>query len=176
MTIVLVAVIAVLGGCGASQGASPYPPLTEGMIRAVNYQYNGESPPIRFSIASRSVPPNEAAQAKKAARAGIRDCNEGAGTWIVAVGLVNSTTAKHPVFAVFMNPPGNHIGPSAESPPPDVPPLNWYAAFVTSVGQPFCTFGHSPNLPAFRSTGTDRPIPGTAFPAHGQGERGVQVR
>lgn len=147
-TMVLVPMIAVLEGCGATGGASPYPPLTEAMIRAVNSQYNGEDPPTRFSISSRSVPPNDDVQAKKAARAGIRACNEGAGTWILAVGLVNSTIAKRPVFAVFMNPPGNHIGPSTESPSPDVPPLNWYAAFVTSIGQPFCTLGHSSNLPA----------------------------
>jgi hypothetical protein len=153
VTVALVAIIAVLGGCGASQSASPYRPLTEGMIRAVNYQYDVEAPPIRFSIASRSVPLNEEVQAKAAAKAVVRDCNEGAGTRIVAVGLVNSTIAKHPVFAVFMNPPGHHIWHSAESPPPDAPPLNWYAAFVTSVGRPFCTFGHSPNLPALRVHG-----------------------
>lgn len=148
MTLALVPAISFLGGCGGSQGSSPYPPLTEGMIRAVNYQYNIQSqaiPPIRFSIASGSVPPNQAAAAKTAAGAAIRDCNEGAGTWIVAVGLVNSTIAKRPIFAVFMNPPGKHIDPSAESPPPDLPPLNWYAGFVTS--QPFCTFGYWSALP-----------------------------
>jgi len=116
----------------------------------VNYLYNVESrsvPPVRFAIASAAVPSAQLAAAKSATKAVIRDCNEGTGTWIIGVGLVNSTIAKQPIFAVFMNPPGNHIAPSAERPVPGAPRLNWYAAFVTSLSQPFCTFGHSPNLP-----------------------------
>jgi len=143
----IISAVAMAGGCGDS--TSSYPPLTERLVAAVNYLYNVESrsvPPVRFSIASATVPSAQVAAAKTAAEAAIRDCNEGSGTWIIAVGLVDSTIARQPIFAVFMNPPGNHIAPSAEALVPGAPRLNWYAAFMTSLSQPFCTFGHSPNL------------------------------
>lgn len=141
-----------LAGCSGPSARSLYPPLTERLVAAVNYQYNAgnarSQPAVSFSISSASVPPNEAAAARSAAREAVQDCNEGVGTRIVAVGLVRSTLAKQPIFAVFMNPPGQHTAPSAEPLSPSHPRLNWYAAFVSSPKQPFCTFGHSPSLPA----------------------------
>jgi len=126
VALILISAVAAVGGCVGGQ--TPYPPLTERLIAAVNYVYNVEGrsvPPVRFSIASAAVPSAQAAATKTAVKAVIRACNEGSGTWIVAVGLVNSTIAKQPVFAVFMNPPGNHVVPSAEAPVPGAPLLNW---------------------------------------------------
>jgi hypothetical protein len=166
LRLLAVAVVALLGGCGGgSPNKPPYPPLTRGLVAAVNYEYNHGviyTPPISFSIASPSVSPSEVTAAHKAVKTTIRDCNEGTGTRVVGVGLVNSSFTSQPIFGVFMNPPGTHVPPNSGglaviSPSPGVtavpttqpkfPLSNWYAGFVEPNGQVFCTFGHSPQLP-----------------------------
>ena len=154
--------ISVLAGCGNGTSRPPYPALTNRLVAAFNSEYH-QALGSSIWIASRSVPPERWVEARAAAQAVVRACNEGTGTWIVAVGLVNTWITKHPILVVFMNPPGPHVpptsgglgvlvpGPGSTVVPttsPNFPLNNWYAAVVTSPGQPFCTYGYSPNLPA----------------------------
>ena len=106
------------------------------------------------SIESSSVPQGQEAGAEAAVRAIARECNEGSGAWVVAVGLVHHNSfglmppigGVKPQWVVFVNPRGAHIAPSAEPlPHPEI--LNWYAGFLTNPTQPFCTFGYSQSLP-----------------------------
>lgn len=124
---------------------SSYPPLTQRLIGAVNSQYRGE---YSFSISSASVPADQVAAAKSAVKVVVGHCNGGKGTWIVAVGTVRTNISKRAILAVFTNPPGQHLPISTGSLAPEAHRLNWYAIFVTSLTQPFCTFGYSPRLPA----------------------------
>jgi hypothetical protein len=163
----VVALAALICGCAAgSRVRPPYPPLTRELVAAVNNQYGhgvSYTPPLSFSISSASISSGERPAAQKAVEAVVRDCNEGTRTSIVGVGLVNSTFSHHPIFAVFVNPPGPHIAPTSgglgvvapgpgvtatSTTQPALPLLNWYAGFVRSNIRVFCTFGHSPHLPA----------------------------
>jgi hypothetical protein len=85
-----------------------------------------------------------------AARAVISKCNEGRGTRVAVAGLVTGpVTSGSPVYwAVFVDPPGKHIAPSAEPMPKPVI-LNWIGGFVpvNNPQQPFCDFGHAADLP-----------------------------
>lgn len=165
LTVLAVAVAAILGGCGADASSRPpYPPLTRELVAAVNNHYLQAiyTPPISFSMASASVSPSKDTAAKRAVKTVIHGCNEGTGTRVVGVGLVNASFSSQPIFGVFMNPPGPHISPSsgglaAQVPSPGVratsttqpaiPLLNWYAGFIRPSSGVFCTFGQSPQLP-----------------------------
>ena len=85
-----------------------------------------------------------------AARAVISECNEGRGTRVLVAGLVTGpVTAGSPVYwAIFVDPPGKHIAPSAEPLPRPVI-LNWIGAFISvkTTQQPFCDFGRAADLP-----------------------------
>lgn len=66
----------------------------------------------------------------------------------LVTGVVNAGSPSSVAWAIFMDPPGKHIAPSAEPvPKPEV--LNWYAGFASvQYGQEvFCTFGRAANLP-----------------------------
>jgi hypothetical protein len=100
-------------------------------------------------VAQRPVPLAEASAARRV----IAACNEGQGTRVIASGLVTGIVdAGSPsavAWAIFVDPPGQHIAPSAV-PVRNPEILNWYAGFV-SVQDPqepiFCTFGRAANLP-----------------------------
>jgi hypothetical protein len=85
-----------------------------------------------------------------AARVVISDCNEGRGTRVLVGGLVTGPVIDDSrlYWAVFVDPPGKHIAPSAE-PVPKPAILNWIGGFVPveAKGQPFCDFGRAANLP-----------------------------
>jgi hypothetical protein len=100
-------------------------------------------------LASRPVPLSEASAARRV----IAACNEGQGTRVIAAGLVsgvvNAGSPRSMAWAIFMDPPGKHIGWSAE-PVRNPEVLNWYAGFVSVQDQQepvFCTFGRVANLP-----------------------------
>ena len=140
----------VLTSCGKS--TATYPGLTAELLAAVNQQYAGQ---YSITVSSASVPLGKLTAATSTAKAIIHDCNEGSGATVVALGQVNinaNPVTVHPsvnqsrVWAVFVNPRGSHIGPSTE-PTPHPVVLNWYAGFLTSPTQPFCTFGYSRTLP-----------------------------
>lgn len=141
--------LAVCGCTGTTRFL--FPPLTRGLISAVNAQYSSAGvhvqPPVAFSISSAEVPPDQWAAANAAAKAVVHDCNSGEGTRIVAAGLVTSAGEKRPIFAIFMNPPGSHIAPYSGPVPSSAVVLNWYAGFTSGKGKAFCTFGYSPYLP-----------------------------
>jgi hypothetical protein len=138
-------------GCGG--GVHAYPQLTSALISAVNHLYVGE---FVVSTVSASVPPNEHSAASAAAQLIMRECNEGAGTTVVAIGQVRVTAGpgvarvnlgQDPIWAVFVNPKGQHIAPSSGRSTGRSRVLNWYAGFVTTRKQPFCSFGYSSALP-----------------------------
>lgn len=104
------------------------------------------TPSFRVTIVSRSVPPGKAATATRALHRVVRACNEGHGTTVVAIGRVRGNFARGIFWAVYVDPPGEHLAPSAEAVPHPVH-LNWYAGFLSSWAHPFCTFGHSRGLP-----------------------------
>ena len=58
------------------------------------------------------------------------------------------TSGSSIYWAVFVDPPGKHIAPSAEPVRKPVV-LNWIGAFVSvmTTQQPFCDFGRAANLP-----------------------------
>lgn len=158
ITVIALVPLLVITSClGSSAPSTAYPPLTRALLSAVNEEYVGV---YSFTLLRASVPTSEVATAHSAAGTVIRTCNEGRGTTVVAVGLVKGSISKHPLFAVFVNPPGSHEPASGQGsistqsgggivnpPPQSVAPNNWYAGFVTAGGEPFCTFGHSELLP-----------------------------
>jgi len=107
---------------------------------------NGDDPSYRLAAPGTKASKSEAT----AARAVIAECNEGEDTRVLVAGLVTgpSTFGSSLYWAVFVDPPGKHIAPSAEPvPKPEV--LNWIGAFVSveTTQHPFCDFGHAANLP-----------------------------
>jgi hypothetical protein len=107
---------------------------------------NQDNPSYRLAASGTKVPMSEAT----AARAVISECNEGRGTRVLVAGLVTGpvTSGSSIYWAVFVDPPGKHIAPSAE-PLPKLVILNWIGAFVSvkTTQQPFCDFGRAADLP-----------------------------
>jgi hypothetical protein len=107
---------------------------------------NQENPSYRLAATGTKVPMSEVT----AARAVISECNEGRGTRVLVAGLVTGpvTSGSSIYWAVFVDPPGKHIAPSAEPVRKPVV-LNWIGAFVSvkTTQQPFCDFGSAANLP-----------------------------
>ena len=91
-----------------------------------------------------------AMSADTAAHLVITECNEGPGTRVLVTGLVTGpVTAGSPLYwAVFVDPPGKHIAPSAEPLPKPVI-LSWIGAFVPvqDSQHPWCDFGSADDLP-----------------------------
>src|ERR1035438_2433644 len=153
-------VVAVLVVIGAGVGvlAATMPPSSptyslKVLVADVNALYNSywSSPAyVGFRLVpSPPVPLSEASAARRA----VTSCNEGRGTQVIAAGLVtgvvNAGSPSSVAWAIFMDPPGKHIAPSAEPvPKPEV--LNCYAGFASvQYGQEvFCTFGRAANLPS----------------------------
>jgi hypothetical protein len=107
---------------------------------------NQDHPSYRLAAPGTKVPMSEAT----AARAVISECHEGRGTRVLVAGLVTGpvTSGSSVYWAVFVDPPGKHIAPSAE-PMPNPVILNWIGAFVSvkTTQQPFCDFGRAADLP-----------------------------
>jgi hypothetical protein len=156
ITMFIIGVLVVIG-IGVGVLAATMPPSSPTyslrvLVADVNamYQTNETGSGIDFRpLAPKPVRLSEAAAAQMV----IADCNEGQGTRVIASGLVtgvvNAGSPSSVAWAIFMDPPGKHIAPSAEPVPKPVI-LNWYAAFM-SVQYPqeqvFCTFGRAANLP-----------------------------
>jgi hypothetical protein len=122
------------------------------IVADANAQNHG-NPSFRLAAPGTKVPMSEAT----AARAVISECNEGRGTRVLVAGLVTGpvTSGSSIYWAVFVDPPGKHIAPSAE--PLSKPViLNWIGAFVSvkSAQQPFCDFGRAADLPPLPVFGT----------------------
>jgi hypothetical protein len=165
----LVAGLLVLAaaGCGSTNSArhlTSSPSVVTGQslsmstrLEVVNALYTNTQP--RFIATLLSNPPPVPLSGKRAAKAAILACNDGAGTRTVATALVDTTEGSNPEWAVFLNPPGKHFAISLGLVPPKHPAiLNWYAAFVPVRGsQPiFCTFGRSDRLPKLPVFGTQK--------------------
>ena len=126
-------------------GPSGYSVPLGRIVADANAQNHGD-PSYRLAPPGTKVPMSEAT----AARAVISECNEGRGTRVLVAGLVAGpvTSGSSTYWAVFVDPPGRHIAPSAE--PMSKPViLNWIGAFVPveSAQQPFCDFGRAADLP-----------------------------
>jgi len=126
-------------------GPSGYSVPLGRIVADANAQNHG-NPSYRLAAPGTKVPMSEAT----AARAVISECNEGRGTRVLVAGLVTGPVSSgSPIYwAVFVDPPGKHIAPSAE--PMSKPViLNWIGAFVSvkSARQPFCDFGRAADLP-----------------------------
>lgn len=142
------AVALVAAACASSAapaGPSRYSVSLRRIVAAANTQNRG-NPFYRLAPPGTKVPMSEAT----AARAVISKCNEGRGTRVLVAGLVTGpVTSGSPIYwAVFVDPPGRHIAPSAElARKPEI--LNWIGAFVSvkTMQDPFCDFGRSANLP-----------------------------
>jgi hypothetical protein len=142
------AVALVAGACtsptttGRPSGYSV--PLSR-IVGDANNQNSG-NPSYRLAPSGTKVPMSEAT----AARAVVTECNEGHGTRVLVAGLVTGplTSGSSMYWAVFVDPAGKHIAPSAE-PVPKPESLNWIGAFVSvkTTRQPFCDLGHAANLP-----------------------------
>lgn len=123
------------------------------IVADANAQNQGN--PSYQLVSNRQVP----LTLKAAVRAVIADCNEGLGTRLVTAGLVKGPkTSGSPLYwAVFVDPPGLHFAPPTAAlhlaPSTETPALatrlNWIGGFVPvrAPEQPFCDFGHAPNLP-----------------------------
>ena len=156
IAVFVVIVLAVIGvGVGVlAATVSPGGPTysLKVLVDDVNsyYQTNETGSGVDFRLqASRAVPLSEASAARRV----IAACNEGQGTRVIAAGLVtgvvNAGSPSSIAWAIFMDPPGKHIGLSAE-PVRNPEVLNWYAGFVSVQDQQepvFCTFGRAANLP-----------------------------
>jgi hypothetical protein len=107
---------------------------------------NQNNPSYRLAAPGTKVPMSEAT----AARAVISKCNEGRGTRVLVAGLVTGpvTSGSSMYWAIFVDPPGKHIAPSAEAMRKPVI-LNWIGAFVSvnTTQQLFCDFGRAADLP-----------------------------
>ena len=126
-------------------GRSDYAVLLGRIVADANAQNHG-NPSYRLAAPGTSVPMSEAT----AAHAIISECNEGRGTRVLVAGLVTGpvSSGSSIYWAVFVDPPGKHIAPSAEPLPKPVI-LNWIGAFVSvkTTRQPFCDFGRAADLP-----------------------------
>lgn len=129
----------------ATVGPSGYSVPLGRILAAANVQ-NQDNPSFRLAAPGTNVPMSEAT----AARAVISECNEGRGTRVLVTGLVIGpvTSGSSIYWAVFVDPPGKHIAPSAEPLPKPVI-LNWIGGFVSvkTTRQPFCDFGRAADLP-----------------------------
>jgi hypothetical protein len=124
-------------------------PSFNSYLAAFNAQYaaNPENPPVHASQANASN--LRLVTAHQALVAVERGCNEGAGSLVVRAGLVRATFASGVLWAVFVDPPGQHLAPSTEpTSHPEV--LNWYVGFAAGeTGRvALCSFGRSPELSA----------------------------
>ena len=119
-------------------------PLISRIVADANAQNRGD--PSYQVVGNRPVPLSRSA----ALKAVIADCNEGSGTRLVVAGMVKGPeNSGSPLYwAVFVDPPGKHLAPSAET-PALATRLNWIGAFVPirAPEQLFCDFGHASNLP-----------------------------
>lgn len=144
---ILVVGSVVVAGCGSADGTASkgYSVLLRRIVADANVQ-NQDNPFYRLATPGTKVPMSEAT----AARAVIGECNEGRGTRVLVAGLVTGpVTSGSPIYwAVFVDPPGKHLAPSAEPLGKPVV-LNWTGAFVSvkTTRQPFCDFGRAANLP-----------------------------
>jgi hypothetical protein len=142
------AVAVITAACTSSAtttGPSGYSVPLGRIVADANAQNQG-NPFYRLAPPGTKVPMSEAT----AARAVISECNEGRGTRVLVTGLVTGpvTSGSSIYWAVFVDPPGKHIAPSAEPLPKPVI-LNWIGAFVSvkTTQQPFCDFGRAADLP-----------------------------
>ncbi len=142
------AVALVIGACASATTAAEPPGYSVPLSRIVadaNVQ-NQNNPAFHLAAPGTKVPMSEAT----AARAVISECREGRGTRVLVAGLVTGpVTSGSPLYwAVFVDPPGKHIAPSAEAMPKPVI-LNWIGAFVSvkTTQQPFCDLGRAADLP-----------------------------
>ena len=142
------AVAVIAAACTSSTttaGPSGYSVPLGRIVADANAQNHG-NPSYRLAAPGTKVPMSETT----AARTVISECNEGRGTRVLVAGLVTGPVSSgSPIYwAVFVDPPGKHIAPSAE--PMSKPViLNWIGAFVSvkSARQPFCDFGRAADLP-----------------------------
>lgn len=122
-------------------GPSGYPVPLGRVVADANAQNQG-NPLYRLAPPDTKVPMSEAT----AGHAVISECNEGRGTRVLVAGLVTGPAASGSsiYWAVFVDPPGKHIAPSAEPLPKPVI-LNWIGAFVSvkTTQQPSCDFGRA---------------------------------
>jgi hypothetical protein len=91
---------------------SGYPAPLSRIVADANVQ-NQNNPSYRLAAPGTKVPMSEAT----AARAVISKCNEGRGTRVLVAGLVTGpvTSGSSMYWAIFVDPPGKHIAPSAEA-------------------------------------------------------------
>jgi hypothetical protein len=118
------AVALIAAACTSSTTTTGRPGYSVPLGRIVadaNAQNQG-NPFYRLAPPATKVPMSEAT----AARAVISECNEGRGTRVLVAGLVTGpvTSGSSIYWAVFVDPPGKHIAPSAEPLPKPVI-LNW---------------------------------------------------
>ena len=146
--IAFAAVALITAACTSSTtttGPSGYSVALGRIVADANAQNQG-NPFYRLAPPGTKVPMSE----ETAARAVISECNEGRGTRVLVAGLVTGPAASGSsiYWAVFVDPPGKHIAPSAEQLPKLVI-LNWIGAFVSvkTTQQPFCDFGRAADLP-----------------------------
>ena len=137
----------IAAACTSSTTTGPWGysvPLSR-IVADANTQNQG-NPFYRLAPPGTKVSMSEAS----AARAVISECNEGRGTRVLVAGLVTGpvTSGSSIYWAIFVDPPGKHIAPSAEPLPKPVI-LNWIGAFVSvkTTQQPFCDFGRAADLP-----------------------------
>lgn len=142
----LLAVGLVLSAAGCDQSTTKAPSSYLSRIVAAANAQNHNDPKYAVVASTRRVAVSEST----AVRAVISECNEGSGTRPLVAGLVSGppTDGSQFYWAVFVDPPGKHVGPSSEvQAHPEI--LNWIGGFVSveTTRQPFCDFGHASNLP-----------------------------
>jgi hypothetical protein len=138
-------IVAACTSSTTTAGPSGYSVALGSIVADANAQ-NQDNPSFQLAAPGTKVPMSEAT----AAQAVIGECNEGRGTRVLVAGLVTGpvTSGSSIYWAVFVDPPGRHMAPSAEPLPKPVI-LNWIGGFVSvkSAQQPFCDFGRAADLP-----------------------------
>jgi len=142
----------VAAGCSQS-GETAYGPPSQKLIDAFNYDYRDQSPKMTIE----SVRPSGATKiTEQIAAQRVNQTCSGGRSRIVAVGTVNTTFTSGVQWAVFYDPPGPHLAPTANR-AARPPTANWYAGFVSvnQVTRPFCTFGYYRPLPSLPNLGAE---------------------
>ena len=127
--------------CGGRSGQN----LSQPLISAFNALYQRQSPVTAIRLAPSST--RTRVSKEMAISMASRSYNLGSDPKVIAVGLVRATWTTNPLWAVFLNPTGNHHVPNGAG---SVNTENWFVALIDAevTGRPaFCSTGSYRGLP-----------------------------
>lgn len=136
--LVLLAVTFLGGACSSATQPLATPPLSPSLIAAFNALYAEQRPVTVMKVAPTGASP-AVSEASAISEAKV-SCNDGPDPTVVGAGLMTVTGMEHPVWAVFLNPPGTHYLPNGAG--TGGVTANWYVVLVgNGPGPPGCSVG-----------------------------------